>query len=69
MGYSPRGCKELDMTERLSAHTHTNTQSKKLSPDQYLSYAAGTRGCVDLLKQENTFGTADVNGVTTWLHL
>ena len=23
VGYSPEGCKELDMTERLSTHTHT----------------------------------------------
>ena len=24
-GYSPRGCKELDTTERLNTHTHTHT--------------------------------------------
>ena len=25
MGYSPRGCKESDMTEQLHTHTHTHT--------------------------------------------
>ena len=25
MGYSPRGHKELDMTEQLHTHTHTHT--------------------------------------------
>ena len=25
VGYSPRGCKELDMTERAHTHTHTHT--------------------------------------------
>jgi len=28
-GYSPWVCKELDMTERLSAHTHTHTHTGK----------------------------------------
>ena len=26
MGYSPWGCKKLDMTVRLSTHTHTHTK-------------------------------------------
>jgi len=25
-GYSPWGCKELDMTEHVNAHAHTHTQ-------------------------------------------
>ena len=29
VGYSPWGCKELDMTEQLSTHTHTHTQGNK----------------------------------------
>ena len=27
VGYSPWGCKELDMTEQLSTHTHTHTHT------------------------------------------
>ena len=27
-GFSPWGCKELDMTEQLSANTHTHTHKK-----------------------------------------
>ena len=27
VGYSPQGCKELDMTERLNTHTHTHTHT------------------------------------------
>ena len=31
MGYSPRGCKELDMTEQLThTHTHTHTQEERI---------------------------------------
>ena len=30
MGYSPRGCKELDMTEQLT-HTHTHTHTHRTS--------------------------------------
>ena len=26
-GYSPRGCKEADTTERLNTHTHTHTNT------------------------------------------
>ena len=29
VGYSPWGCKELDMTEQLSTHTHTHTHTGK----------------------------------------
>ena len=31
-GYSPQGCKELDMTEQLSTHTHTERHNLKIDP-------------------------------------
>ena len=41
--YSPWGCKESDVTERVRAHTHTHTHTHTHGPDisggiQYLSF-------------------------------
>ena len=47
MGYSPWGCKELDMTERLSTHTHkfihTHTHTYTLP---YVKYIMGS-SCIE----------------------
>ena len=34
MGYSPQGCKELDMTE-MTEHTHTYTKKDLNDPDNH----------------------------------
>ena len=54
VGYSPWGCKELDMTEQLSTHTHTHThrEIKMQKPMRLSAWSSLSSWYKAVIKQE-----------------
>ena len=65
MGYSPRGCKELAMTERLHFHFYSEVCPNFVYGDHYL-YCFEEQNNLSSALRRNTFSAFTTYTVYTW---